>query len=203
MPDFIPEVDPGLDAFAASLRRMLPSATQIRPDEVIFEAGRSSVSPRYQYLWQGVAAGFALLSLGLGYRLYERPIRTVTVERSLPASVERVEASPQPSPPRMTTTIEATPVQAIPVPTTPTYPYDIPALPPPVVHRSMWEGVFSTNRMPASRSPLHLRQEQIRRSGDLPALPSPPASMPDLVPDDDLDLLSMPGGILGSPIRRH
>ena len=36
MPDSIPELDPGLDAFAASLRRMLPSAPQIRTDEVIY-----------------------------------------------------------------------------------------------------------------------------------------------------------------------
>ena len=207
MPDSIPELDPGLAAFAASLRQVLPSAPQIRTDEVIFEAGRSSVSPRYQYLWQGVAAGFAVLSVGLAYQLLDRPVRTVTVERSVPVehvvaigdtatSIPVAEAPPAPG---ANPTPEAVPV----------YPYGPSPTPEvPVLRRgSIWDGLFTTSHRPAPRSPLLKQQDRIRKVGDLPAMPAMSASMPGLPPDpgsdDDLGLPSLPGGILGSPTRRH
>ena len=206
MPDSIPELDPGLDAFAASLRQMLPSAPQIRTDEVIFEAGRSSVSARHQYLWQGVAAGFALLSVGLGYQLLDRPVRTITLERNVP--VEHVSAigDTATTVPTLSAPAPAAPVR-LPTPeAAPVYPYGPSSNPEvPVLRRgSMWDGIFTTSRRPDPRSPLQKQQDRIRRVGDLPAMPtSVPGLSADSGSDDDLGLPSLPGGILGSPTRRQ
>jgi hypothetical protein len=74
-----------------------PSAAGLDADAMLFAAGRASVRPNpARFVWPGIAAGFAVLSLALGSGLVaERSERLALADRlTRPADVE----SPRPTP---------------------------------------------------------------------------------------------------------